>query len=378
MYPRRPLNERGIALPLVLFVMVILGVIIAGSFYVGRLEQKTGDNTIATAQAFGAAEAGIDSVLGTWNTATYNAMATSSELTLPTENLGGNNSVTPVLRRLTNTTFLLRAEGRHLSPSGVILGRRTVGQYLRLNTPAINMNAAITVQGGITVSGSSEVSGRDSVPTSMTGTCPPPGPTVPGIRDSSGAVTTSGSCSGASCITGNPQILTDPTVTSATFTTFGNVTFAQLAAAANQTLSGTINGIGPVISGGACSTGVLSNWGDPMNPASACGNYFPVLYAPGDVRLTGGQGQGILLVAGDLDISGGVEFYGPVIVLGTVRSTGTGGHFFGGLMAANANFSTTLLSGNSVVDYSSCTIQRALNGISTAVPFGQRSWSQLY
>ena len=83
-------------------------------------------------------------------------------------------------------------------------------------------------------------------------------------------------------------------------------------------------------------------------------------------------------MAGDLDVSGGVEFYGPVIVLGTIRSTGTGGHIYGGVMSSNANLGTVLVSGNSVVNYSSCTIARALQGISLAAPLGERSWAQLY
>jgi hypothetical protein len=203
---------------------------------------------------------------------------------------------------------------------------------------------------------------------------------MPGIRDSSGNVTTGGSCSGASCIVGNPQILTDPTITSSTFTNFGNTTFAQLAASANMTVSGTINSIAPATTGSPayCNTAIGTNWGAPLAPASLCGGYFPVIYAPGNVRLTGGAGQGILLVNGDLDISGGVEFYGPVIVMGTVRSTGTGGHIYGGVMSNNANFGTVLVSGNSVVNYSACTIARALQGVSTAVPLAERGWAQLY
>lgn len=374
----RPSDERGIALPLVLFVIVILAVIGAGTFYLARLEMKTGDNTIASAQAFGAAEAGIDSVLATWNTAVYNRMANAAETTLTTVSLGGNNAYTPILRRLSTSVFFLRAEGLHTAPGGAVQGRRTVGKLLRLDIPEIAMNAAITVRTGISVSGSSQVSGRDSVPPVWGGLCPPPGPTQPGIRDSSGTVTTSGACSGASCIVGSPQILTDPAVTSNTFTQFGNTNFTSLAANANLTVGGTLTGIGPIVAGGACSTGSNLNWGDPLNPTAPCANYYPIIYAPGDLRLSGGVGQGLLLVQGDLDVAGGVEFYGPVIVMGTVRSTGTGGHIYGGLMASNANLGTVLLSGNSVVDFSSCAISRALSGISVATSLAERSWAQLY
>jgi hypothetical protein len=243
------------------------------------------------------------------------------------------------------------------------------------------MNAAVTTRVGISVSGSSQVSGRDSVPTGWGGSCPAPGPTQPGIRDSSGNVTTSGACSGASCITGSPRILTDPTVTTGSFNQFGDVSFADLAALADKIVGGTLTGIGPTTNVGppvSCRTGDLTNWGDPLNPAGICGSYFPIIYSPGDVRLSGGWGQGILLVGGDLEVAGGTEFYGPVIVQGHIRSTGTGGHIFGGLMAANADFSVSLLSGNSVVNYSSCAIDRALRGSSRAKAIRERSWAQAY
>jgi hypothetical protein len=373
-------NERGIALPLVLFVLVILGIIIAGTFYVARLEQKTGDNAVAGTQAAAVAEAGVDSVMANWSSAVFNSMAVAAETTMPTISMGGNASYTTTLRRLNPTIFMVRADGRQTFPGGGLAGRRQVSKLVRLDIPMINMNAAITTRTGLTVSGSSDISGIDSIPSSMAGICPPAGPTVPGIRDSSGNVNTSGACSGASCIVGNPQILTDPTVSTNSFTQFGNTSFAQLAARANFTVSGTINSIAPATVGSpaVCNTGLTTNWGAPLAPASPCGSYFPIIYAPGDVRLTGGAGQGILLVACDLDVSGGVEFYGPVIVMGTIRSTGTGGHIYGGVMSSNANLGTILVSGNSVVNYSSCTIARALQGISTAGPLGERSWAQLY
>jgi hypothetical protein len=371
-------NERGIALPLVMFVLVILGVIIAGTFYVARLELKTGDNTVAASQAAATAEAGVDSVLSGWNSSVFNGMAVAAETTFTSVSMGGNASYTATLRRLSNSLFMVRADGRQDFPGGGTQGRRQVSKLVRLDIPQIAMNAAITTRTGISVSGSSDVSGVDSVPSAWGALCPPPGPTLPGIRDSSGNITATGACAGASCIVGNPDTLTDPTVNSNTFSQFGNTNFNQLAARANLVVSGTLTGIAPVILAGACRTSIITNWGDPMNPASACGSYYPIVYAPGNLHLSGGWGQGILLVAGDLTLAGGVEFYGPVIALGRVSSTGTGGHVYGGVMAADANLGVTSFSGNSVVNYSSCAIARALQGISLPSPLGERSWAQLY
>ncbi len=373
-------DRRGIALALALFATVIATLLITAVFYIARLEQRMGNNRIASMQAREAAETGLAAVLANWSTAAYNTMASSAVFTIPQTTVGGGASYNGSLRRLTPTTFLISVNGEY-RVGGQVITRRQLARIVRLTQPSINMHAAVTTRVGITVSGSSQVSGVDSIPGSWGGQCPPAGPTQPGIRDSSGAVNTSGACSGAACITGSPQILTDPTVSSSTFNQFGDIDFNDLAALAEKTVAGTVTGIGPTVNTGppvSCRVGDYSNWGDPLNPSGACGNYFPIVYAPGDVRLSGGWGQGILLVAGDLEIAGGVEFYGPVIVQGRIRSTGTGGHIYGGLMAANADFSVSLLSGNSVVNFSSCAINRALNGSARAKAIRERSWAQVY
>jgi hypothetical protein len=373
-------DRRGIALALALFATVIATLIITAVFYIARIEQRMGNNRIASMQAREAAETGLASVLASWSTSTYNTLANGATLAIGQTTVGGGASYTGVLRRLTPTTFLLSVNGEYRI-GGQVVTRRQLARIVRLTKPSIAMNAAVTTRVGISVSGSSEVSGIDSVPGSWGGQCPPPGPDQPGIRDSSGNVTTSGACSGASCITGSPPIQTDAGVTSNTFNQFGDVDFSDLAALADKTVSGTVSGVGPTFNAGppvSCRTGDYTNWGDPIVPTSVCGSYFPIIYSPGDLHLSGGWGQGILLVGGDLEISAGVEFYGPVIVQGRIRSTGTGGHIYGGLMAANADFGVSLVSGNSVVNFSSCAIDRALNGSARAKAVRERSWAQVY
>jgi Tfp pilus assembly protein PilX len=373
-FPR--LDERGIALALVLFAMVLSSALILGVFFAARMDERMGDNTVEAAQALAAAEAGATAALANWNV-NNNSMAVGASSTSSSTTLGGAASYTTTITRLNPNLFLVTADGR-TSLGGATRTRRQVGQLAKLLIPTINMNAAITTRTGLTVSGSSQVSGDDSLPPAMSGVCPTTTTMVPGIRDSSGNVTTSGACSGASCITGSPQIQTDPTITSNSFTNFGSTTFSTLAASATLVVSGTFSSLAPVATGGVCNTAINSNWGDPLNSAGACFNYFPIIYSPGNLRLTGGYGQGLLLVQGDLELSGGVEFYGPVIVQGRVYSSGTGGHIIGGVMAGDANFSTTTIIGNSVVNYSSCAITRALRAAGVGRAMGERSWAQLY
>jgi hypothetical protein len=83
-------------------------------------------------------------------------------------------------------------------------------------------------------------------------------------------------------------------------------------------------------------------------------------------------------VNGDLELSGGVQFFGPVIAMGEVRSTGTGGHITGGVMSRDANLTISTFTGNSVVDFSACAVQRALRGSARAKPLDSRGWAQVY
>jgi len=374
-------DRRGMALPLALFALVITSAMMMGVFYVGRLEQRMGGGSVRKLQAFEAAEAGAARVLNNWTAGNYNNMAVgaSSTIALDSTGLGGGTSYTASVYKMSNTKYLIQSNGQLRLGGGRVAARQRVVRLVGLNLPNINMRAAVSTRGGIQVSGSSQISGVDHIPTGWGGVCPAAGPAQAGIRDSSGSISASGACSGYSCVTGSPQVATDPTLNTAAFTVFGDLTFADLAAMANiTTTGGTWNGLAPAVSGGACNTAVNTNWGDPLNIAGACANYFPIIYSSGNIRLTGGYGQGILLVNGDLDLSGGVQFFGPVIVMGEVRSTGTGGHITGGVMSRDANLTISTFTGNSVVDFSACAVDRALRGSARAKPLSSRGWAQIY
>ena len=72
----------------------------------------------------------------------------------------------------------------------------------------------------------------------------------------------------------------------------------------------------PVTEGGRCVIEAASNWGSPLDPAGACGGHRPALAAEGDLTFAGGEGQGILLVTGNLRLTGGALFAGLAMVGG--------------------------------------------------------------
>jgi hypothetical protein len=75
------------------------------------------------------------------------------------------------------------------------------------------------------------------------------------------------------------------------------------------------------------------------NGADASGAVPATVYVPGSLQLTSNAtGAGVLIVDGDLDIHGGLNFYGLLLVRGKVKFTGGGSsqvNIFGGILAGD-------------------------------------------
>jgi hypothetical protein len=374
-------DERGIALAVALFALVVIGTLVAGTFFSGRLEQQSGQNTFFVGQAAEAAEAGLSDATANLPATTLDAMAIGGvPLDLTTLSLGGNVHSSRQISRLTNTVFLIRALGTRTDAAGNQLASRTVGSMVHLVTANIAINAGLTALGRVVVSGNATVSGYDATPPSWAET---PAVSCPAAADKAGVVyngtLTQG---GSSTITGNPPTLSDPSLDANNI--FGPTTFEQLKALRTLTLTGNISGLAPSVTGNppVCNSSIQNNWGAPTDRTSPCFNYFPIIYHLGDLSLSGsGSGQGILLVEGNLNAQGRIDFYGPVIVTGSVNVRGTGGDdvkFYGGILARDVSLDDNRLTGNATVNYSSCAIRRALRGSAVVAPLAERGWVQLY
>jgi hypothetical protein len=377
-------DERGMALAVAIFALVVVGAMVAGAFFAGTQEQRVGENQRRVMQSFGVAEAGAQQRLLTWDPATMNRVKQypESSVAIPTTAApGGTGTFSGTTYRLGPNVFLVDITGNDgRSASGTVAGgggaRQRLGLIARIAPIEFGIRASLTTQGGVSVGGNAEIDGADQVPTGWA-SCDPPGPGQAGVRDNGGTVGTSG----AGTVVGSPPVVNDPTISSSTFTTFGGSTYAQLAARATiQHPGGNVN-TAPSFAGAACNTADINNWGDPHNPNSACGNYFPIIHVNGSLTVNNEQGQGILLVDGDLTVTGSWDFYGVVIILGDLRTAGGGtadAHFWGGVMARNADLSTQNLNGHATLNFSSCSILAALQAQSPISPMRQRGWVQLF
>lgn len=370
---RSYMHRAGIALPIAVFAIVIIGTLVAGAFFSSTQEFRIGSNTLQQTRALGAAEFGLNQTIANWNS-TWNTRMTRGQVQTLKPVTSDGSVATVRVTRLSDQAFLVASEG--------IAGRsrRGAAKVLVLNIPQLNLLGALTTRGATKIGGSSFIDGNDHTYTDWE--CPAAGPALPGIATSDSASITAAGCQNYSCVAGNPKVLQTPAAADTnTYFNFGSLGWAQLTAMASKVLTGSIQGIGPTVSNGACNTADYRNFGEPIKTgelASPCENYYPIIYSPGNLTLNTGRGQGILLVEGDLDVQGGFEFYGPVIVRGTLKTSGEGGHFNGGVMAANVQLDQNVVIGNAVISFSRCTILKALNGSATATSAVERSWFEVY
>ena len=377
-------NERGMALAVAIFAMVIVGALVAGAFFAGTQEQRVGENQRRVQASFGVAEAGAQERVLSWDPATMNKRAqypADSVAIATTTAPNGSGSYGGYSYKVGPNLFLIDVTGRdRASAAGAIAGgggaRQRIGMLTRIAPVDFGIKASLTTQGIVSMSGNANINGVDQVPTGWT-SCDPTGPPQAGVRDNGGNVTESGNAA----VLGTPPIVNDPTVNNNTFTAFGGATYAQLAARATITLPPGNYTTDAVVTNGVCDKTVLTNWGDGMNPGSLCSNYFPIIHITGTATLNNVQGQGILLVDTDLNVQGSYQFFGIVIIQGDLKTAGGGStdaHFWGGVLAKNADLSVQNLSGKATLNYSSCSINAVLQATSPISMMRSRGWVQLY
>jgi len=381
-------SRSGFALPLAVFALVVVGVLVTGGFFMARQETRISTSTEKSTQALYVAERGMNDVLLNWDASSMNSMATWSDVTETgtTEQGEWTAEITK-----TNTNSYYMTIESEITEGGRFAGAtRRLGVLTRVITAQIDPPAALTTQGNMKVGGSSMISGNDSVPDAYASACSStPTNDKPGIMmDDTTNIETSGKNYE---VDGDPsRYAEDSSLTSSSLMQFGNLHFDDLKAmaSASHTFPGdpTITNTAPATMTDAdgnvvCDEGVSSNWGDPLNSGQPCSNFFPIIYAPDGLKInSSAAGQGMLLVEGDLQVAGGYTFYGPVIVTGTVSTSGTGGHFNGGIIAGNVDLDTSTVIGNALVQYSTCAVQQALlnnSNLTRARPIAERGWVDL-
>ena len=375
-------DTRGFAMPAAIGALVIMAALVSAGFYMARQELRIGVASNYANMAVNVAQAGANEVMANWNGYQLGNIPMWGDTTIVDTTDVGIWSVN--ITNTNNVIYILDATGEITQGEAWGGATRNVGIVTRLIYADIHPPGALTTRGAVVVKGTAEIIGTDEVPAGWASYCGPTDNKAGVVTDDASLVTTTGS----GTIEGDPPAAEDPTIVDETFTQFGDLDWAELTALAqlegkNITgLGGTVSAaVAPTVDGsGRCDETDLDNWGD-IDPTQPCGSYFPLMYHGGSLRVqSGGMGQGILLVEGNLELRGGFQFHGIIIVQGTFQTQGAGERVVGAVMAGNDLTLDQDFTGGSVIQYSSCGIQRAIlnnASLSRARPLENRSWIDL-
>ena len=390
------MSRRGFVLPLALAIMVAVSIGAVTALTVATADFQANRATRRATRALLTAEAGARRTVARWGNSPFGALipgdsAASGWIGLPDGSLYqsvvlrvDDGAGTPLYRVLT--------EGR---PSRQATARRRILTMVRGGGGgSLCCRAAAVVGGDLRVRAPNSprggrgrggagpqppmVDGRDHVPMVWAGFCPAMAPATAGvtIRRSQDL-----DLERDATLAGSPEILVDASLGPSAADVLGTTTFAALAARANVVFSGNErfrSRIGPSARNGQCDLGDDLNWGAPETPASVCWDYLPIIHAQRDLRIDEpGQGQGILLVEGDLDVRDDFRFYGLVVVKGTLDMRDvsiTGGRVVGG--GGNGNGRSEIRD-DGLVEYSSCAVARASAGLGSATFLDGRHWFEI-
>lgn len=371
-------NRRdGFALVLALLAIAVIGVLIAGAFFVSTQEFRVGRNTFAQSSAFVNAEAGLNNVYANWDKSLNSALRTGESRVYVEPEGAANPSARVVVTKTGDLSFWLVSHGSSAFAARTESSRRT-SLLLRIRIPEIPIRAALTARGALSVGGDAVIVGHDTNPAGWD--CPPDTTNLPGVAV---AELTDVGGAGAAAILGDPPIIAEPAAgDTSSYSSFGASTWNALVASADVRLAGGDMTPSPSFTAmpALCNTGERSNWGDTArrDPSEPCEHHFPLIHSEGDLHLTGGAGQGVLLVDGDLELSAPFTFFGPVIVRGSVRSSGPGVRIYGALMAAQINSVGGSALHGALITYSSCALQHAWRASTRPTPVAQRAWADLF
>jgi hypothetical protein len=335
------LNRRGVTLPMTIIVIAVLAVSVAISYSRLSSERRiTGDGS-AQLDAFAVAQSGLSQYLGT-RTAKPGASQDTTYTTLP----GGTAVISLRMLRESTTTLLpavyvITSKGTNTTAvrydSRIPPAERSVATYALWMPAPLDLDAAFTSLSGIDKNGNSgTLNGTDACGAN---------PAIAGV-----AVPAGGYTGQTGPIDGDPDN-----------------TPKEL-------------GSGGILGNAKDSVGI--DWanirsgalfpGDyvyPTNPWPTAGQFasWPVVRVNGDLNLPG-DGKGILIVTGNMTISGNNRWDGLVLVGGTFTSNGNntieGGLVTGlNIKVGMPVIPTSVGNGDKTIQYSSCNLTRALGHV---------------
>ena len=406
-------ERRGMALPVAIFAIVVIGALLAGAYFSSNQERKIGRNTLVEQRSLNVAEYGLNYDVSNWDQTRNlesNFPVGTTDKNPRYVNLIGDTAFVTVTR-LTPTNFVVVSSGRANIDQAQSQAFRRTSMMVQIAYPTVSLAGAVVSNGQVKVSGSGAVIGFDHNPPLWTeaNDCA----SYPTTNNAAIAVGSTSQLTIKSSDTSykdptgqqNPKgafapggtglgvIKTTPIATDdKTYIQYGSENWETLKGNADIKLPGSWSGsIAPALKtdgSGKCDKTKQTNWGQydhtnpTTNPFKDCITYYPIIYVDGDLTVNGGSGQGILMINGDLRLNGGFEFNGLVIVRDDLFKANGNATINGGIMVGNAKIGEaedgSNITGTFTVAYSKCAIENALRASAILVPVKQRAWAELY
>ena len=348
-----PSNRSGFALPMVLMIVVFLTVGVTTAFARSQSELRADRDRESTSDAFAYAQSGLEQFAMNRVIMGFNglnpAVWESTRIAMP----GGFSDVVMQRVRDRSPTFPgvyhIRSRGVRAGGATALSGRatHTVTQYAIFREGQMQILSAWTSLSGLEKNGTSgTITGVDNCGAM---------PTVAGVAVPDAEYVQNGGTTAGP--TGNPPI-----------SYLGNQ------AAANDSVKIDWDGI--------VNHDLL--WPDvryPSQPWPDWGgkpNWYPIVRVDGDIALPS-NGQGILIVTGNLVINGTISWKGIILVGGTIYADGNNnvlGAVVSGLdekLGIDVDESD-IGNGTKTYQYDSCEIAKALSGQSAMILLG-KTWA---
>lgn len=341
----------GVALLMALVVLLFVEVMTAGMLALGTQARAVTASHIRTARADVAARNGVQSIIATWEPRRFDTLAAGSFIAVESRS-EADMSWSVTLERVQLGAYVLRGRAHVGGPLAFSTGR-AVAVVRSLDRSAVlrDFNAPLTSVGTTVIAGTTRlIADLTSLPPAWSDSqCPPlePLPAPNAVLAATAPMIGEG-------VELAGTVALDSLLAIPDSNALGGVKWSELEEIADRVESGSLTPR-PAVDGERCDLAAAGNWGDPLKAEPACADYFPLIYAPGDLRMEGGVGQGILAVAGSLTFSGDATFVGVAIAM------------HGLIVEPNARFYGALRSDGDValIDsadlvYSRCAIARAL------------------
>ena len=347
-------SRRGVALPVVILLMVILALSLSGAFMLNSSEQRSVDNQEEQIAAFALAESGRERYLQDRASFGFVGEPAATESIRVVQPAGYADVVVTRLRVSFGGIpglYALRSTGVRVNPrmAGVPAATRTVGQIFKWENGTLSVPGAWTSLSGINKNGGSgEFSGIDEC--GML-------PTVAGVAvPNSPGYTQSG---GTSIPTGNPPI-------------------KDLGPQPASNDSARVDWAG-VLNGSSLVPNItVPPQVFPGPAAFADTSFWPIIKVVGDLALPN-SGRGVLIVTGNFTIGGGQSWDGILLAGGTVTSNGSTTIRGAAISGLNKQLginvpASDIANGTKIFRYNSCLMARALRPFAGLTPL-DNAWA---